>query len=243
MKNLIRESLDNTVDGSLATALRRKRFALFQALIERLDPPVRILDVGGTEQFWDMMKFAASERIQITLLNTFPVEVSSPHMQSAVGDARDLSQFGDHEFDVVFSNSVIEHVGGIDDQRRMANEIRRVAKFYFVQTPNRGFPIEPHFMFPFFQFLPVPCRAKLLQKFNLGWVARVPEYQNARLVVQSIRLLTRWDLEQMFPEAEIFEERFFGLTKSFVAYSGWGKQENHPRQEDIARKSGRPVIS
>ncbi|MBZ5551567.1 MAG: methyltransferase domain-containing protein [Acidobacteriia bacterium] len=228
MKNPIRESMDNTVDRSVATALRRKRFVLFRDLIERLDPPIRILDVGGTEQFWDMMKFEASEQVQITLLNTFPAGVSRPHMQSAVGDARNLSRFADHEFDVVFSNSVIEHVGSIDDQRKMAGEIRRVGKSYFVQTPNRGFPLEPHFMFPFFQFLPVSFRAKLLQKFNLGWIARVPDYPSAKLAVQTIRLLTRRDLEQMFPEAEIFEERFLGLTKSFVAYSGWGKQEGQP---------------
>jgi ubiquinone/menaquinone biosynthesis C-methylase UbiE len=151
-----------------------------------------------------------------------------------VGDARDLSQFADHEFDVVFSNSVIEHVGSVGDQQKMANEIRRVGRFYFVQTPNRGFPLEPHFMFPFFQFLPVSCRAKLLQKFNLGWIARVPEFQNAKLVVQSIRLLTRRDLEQLFPEAEIFEERFLGLTKSFVAYSGWGEQGSHSGQGNLA---------
>lgn len=220
--------MDNTVDRSVATALRRKRFVLFRDLIERLDPPIRILDVGGTEQFWDMMKFEASEQVQITLLNTFPAGVSRPHMQSAVGDARNLSRFADHEFDVVFSNSVIEHVGSIDDQRKMAGEIRRVGKSYFVQTPNRGFPLEPHFMFPFFQFLPVSFRAKLLQKFNLGWIARVPDYPSAKLAVQTIRLLTRRDLEQMFPEAEIFEERFLGLTKSFVAYSGWGKQEGQP---------------
>ncbi|MGB7624268.1 MAG: methyltransferase domain-containing protein [Terriglobia bacterium] len=223
MKNPIKNAMDNSADRSVATAWRRKRFAFFLTLIDRLVAPIRILDVGGTRQFWDMMKFIASEQAQITLLNTCPVEVSGRHMQSVVGDARDMPQFADREFDVVFSNSVIEHVGTREDQRRMADEIRRVGKCYFVQTPNRGFPIEPHFMFPFFQFLPVPCRAKLLQKFNLGWFARVPDYESAKLSVQAIRLLTRQDLEQMFPEAEIFEERLLGLTKSFVAYSGWGR--------------------
>jgi 2-polyprenyl-3-methyl-5-hydroxy-6-metoxy-1,4-benzoquinol methylase len=225
MKNPIKKAMDNTADQSVATAMRRKRFAFFLALIKRLAAPIRILDVGGTPQFWDMMNFTASEEAQITLLNTHIVEVSGRHMHSVTGDARNMSQFADREFDVVFSNSVIEHVGSREDQRRMANEIRRVGKCYFVQTPNRGFPLEPHFMFPFFQFLPIPCRAKLLQKFNLGWIARVPDYESAKLVVQSIRLLTRRDLEQMFPEAEILEERLLGLTKSFVAYSGWGESQ------------------
>lgn len=221
MKNLIKRATDGTVERSMATALRRKRFVFFQTLIRQIPPPIRILDVGGTQRFWDLMKFTASEQVQITLLNTAPLEVSRLHMEGRVADARDMSQFADHEFDVVFSNSVIEHVGSVDDQRTVADEIRRVGKRYFVQTPNRGFPIEPHFVFPFFQFLPVSWRAKLLQKFNLGWIARVPEYENAKLVVRSIRLLNRRDLEQLFPEAEIYEERLMGLTKSFVAYFGW----------------------
>jgi len=228
MKNLIKRATDNTVERSMATALRRKRFVFFQTLIRQVPPPIRILDVGGTQRFWDLMKFTASEQVQITLLNTAPIKVSRWHMEGRVADARDMSQFADREFDVVFSNSVIEHVGSVDDQRKMANEIRRVGKRYFVQTPNRGFPIEPHFVFPFFQFLPVPWRARLLQKFNLGWIARVPEYENAKLVVRSIRLLNRRDLEQLFPEAEIYRERLLGFTKSFVAYFGWEKNAGPP---------------
>jgi 2-polyprenyl-3-methyl-5-hydroxy-6-metoxy-1,4-benzoquinol methylase len=79
-----------------------------------------------------------------------------------------MRQFRDHQFDVVYSNSVIEHVGDLDDMRRMAQEIQRVGKRYFLQTPNRYFPIEPHFVFPFFQFLPRPVQISLVQKFRLG---------------------------------------------------------------------------
>lgn len=57
-----------------------------------------------------------------------------------------MKQFQDNEFDAVFSNSVIEHVGDYEAQRQMANEIMRVGKRYFVQTPNFYFPIEPHIL-------------------------------------------------------------------------------------------------
>ena len=60
--------------------------------------------------------------------------------------------FKDKSFDAVFSNSVIEHVGTFEDQKMMANEVIRVTNFYFIQTPNLYFPIEPHFLVPFFQF-------------------------------------------------------------------------------------------
>jgi hypothetical protein len=132
-----------------------------------------------------------------------------------------MEQFGQSEFDVVFSNSVIEHVGTYPDQMRMADEVRRVGKRYFIQTPNRFFPIEPHFLLPFFQFLPLELRAQLLSRFDLGWMQKTPDLEAARETVDSIRLLSRADLQTLFPEASLYAERFLGLTKSFVAYHGW----------------------
>ncbi|HYN82703.1 MAG TPA: class I SAM-dependent methyltransferase [Gemmatimonadaceae bacterium] len=93
--------------------------------------------------------------IRVTLLNTQHQKVSSSRFLSAVGDARFIPQFATGSFDVVFSSSVIEHVGDYATQRRMADEIQRVGKRYFVQTPNKRFPLEPHFLFPWFQYLPL----------------------------------------------------------------------------------------
>jgi hypothetical protein len=104
------------------------------------------------------------------------------------------------------------------DQQRMANEVRRVGRRYYIQTPNRYFPIKPHFLFPLFQFLPITWRVWLVQHFNLGWYSRIPDYRRALAEVTSIRLLSKAELLQLFPEATIFEEKFFGLVKSFVAY-------------------------
>ncbi|HJP60817.1 MAG TPA: hypothetical protein VJ865_12495, partial [Gemmatimonadaceae bacterium] len=118
--------------------------------------------------------------------------------------------------------SVIEHLGPrFEDQRRMADEVRRVGKRYFVQTPNRYFPIEPHFLTPGFQFLPVPARVWLVTHFNVGWYRRFPDVASARQEVESICLLSRNQVRDLFPEAGIFEEKILGLTKSFVAYHGW----------------------
>lgn len=75
---------------------------------------------------------------KVTLLNVMP----QAGIDAVLGDARDLSRYGDGEFDVVFSNSCIGHVGGFEDQLRMAREIRRVGRRYFVQTPNHGLPID-----------------------------------------------------------------------------------------------------
>lgn len=214
---------DNSNPRSLATAMRRKRFAFFLSLLDSIPRPIRILDVGGLQKFWNMMGTEGLAGISVTLLNLRAEEITDGlFAESIVGDARDLRQFESGSFDVVFSNSVIEHLGPrFEDQRRMADEVRRVGKRYFVQTPNRYFPIEPHFLTPGFQFLPVAVRVWLVTHFSVGWYPRFTDVAEAKREVQSICLLSRSQVRELFPEAGIFEEKMFGLTKSFVAFHGW----------------------
>jgi hypothetical protein len=202
-------------------ALRRKRLAHFHALIAPLPRPLRILDVGGTQAFWSNAGFAAGDGVEILLLNRESVAVSGPPFSSVAGDARAMPEFADAEFDVVFSNSVIEHVGGLEDQRRMAKEIQRVGQRFFVQTPNRRFPIEPHTVFPLFQFLPLALRVSLIRRFQLGWIPRTPDPRAAREMACSARLLTQAELTELFPGASLHRERLCGLTKSFIACNGF----------------------
>jgi hypothetical protein len=180
-----------------------------------------VLDVGGSQSYWQMMLAAApiGDRLQVTVLNVAPQAVSLPNFTFTVGDGRSMRQFADKQFDIVFSNSTIEHVGGSEDQRRMAAEVKRVGKGYYVQTPNRYFPIEPHFLFPGFQFLPLGARAWLLRHFNLGSTLRQRDPERARAEVEGIRLLSKQEVRELFPEATIQEERVCGLVKSFVAYT------------------------
>ena len=217
---MLKRMADNRDQRSLAVQFRRRRFAFFQALLSHLERPVRILDVGGTETYWKTMELNAGDQVFITLLNLSQNEVSLPNVTSIAGDARAILA-KDASFDVVFSNSVIEHVGTYQDQIQMAKEVRRVGKRYFVQTPNKYFPLEPHFLFPLFQFLPINIRVLLLQNFRLGWFSKTPDQAKAREIVESIRLLDKREIISLFPNAELYEEKIFGMTKSFVAYGGW----------------------
>jgi hypothetical protein len=221
MMELLRKLADNRQANSVATRWRKKRFALFQSLVSSLDPPVSILDVGGSELFWERVGFTQEPDVTVVLLNLGEVETTNPNCTGVTGDARHMPEFGDKEFDIVFSNSVIEHVGNYDQQRQMAEEIRRVGLRYFVQTPNRFFPIEPHFLFPFFQFLPLRFQIFLVRHFDLGFYARggIPDKQEAAETVSSIRLLTEKELKSHFPGGTIYKEKLFGLTKSFVVYN------------------------
>jgi hypothetical protein len=218
---LLRHIADNRQPGSLAAGYRRRRFELFRARLRRLARPLHILDVGGTEQFWRFAGLEGEPGLTITLLNLEAGPVERPGFRSVAGDARDLSTYPDASVDIVFSNSTIEHLGTLEDQRRMADEIRRVAVRYFIQTPNRYFPLEPHFLFPFFALLPRQLRAWIATWWKPGWYSRPGQPEAARKEVEAIRLLTRRELRAMFPEATVHVERCGGLAKSFILYHGW----------------------
>lgn len=219
---MIRSMADGWKKDSLANRLRQRRLSLLQDLTYGLHAPVTLLDVGGQEEFWNSLDVQTLPELHITFLNLFPVKSTLPHSVSVVGDARRLHMFADREFDVVFSSSVIEHVGSLRDQKAMATECTRVGKRYYIQTPSRSFPIEPHFLLPGFQHLPTAFRAMLHSRFDLGWWKRARTYYEAYEEVESIRLLTKKELQYLFPDARIHEERLYGFVKSFVALSHSG---------------------
>ena len=219
LADLVMKLADHRQNNSLATQMRKKRFSLFNSFIETAPAPLKILDVGGTQAIWETEGFYKTSRdVEIVILNIKKIKVNQPNIKSIVGDAKDMSQFKDNEFDIIFSNSVIEHVGDYEYQKRMANEIKRVGKKYFMQTPNYYFPIEPHFLFPFFQFLPISIKVWLVTNFKLGWSKRITDKQEAKAFVNSVRLLNKKQLIDLFPNATITEEKFLGLSKSFMVY-------------------------
>jgi hypothetical protein len=220
LQEVVRKLADCKRPESIVNHFRRKRFLLFKLYLDAIPRPVKILDIGGTLNFWDMMEFDKEEGVEIWLLNVSSKPIVSSMFKSISGDARDLSRFDDDSFDIVFSNSVIEHVGDIDDQKRMADEVKRIGKSYYVQTPNRFFPIEPHFLCPFIQFLPLSLRCFLITHFPVARGKRVKDRQKAIDWVNSIKLLTGKELKKLFPEARIIKERLFGLTKSFTLIYG-----------------------
>jgi hypothetical protein len=207
--------------NSYANRLRERRFRLFRTLLDGIEPPLTILDVGGTPTFWRLRQGELPRDTRVVVLNLVELESDDPRVTTRVGDALDMSEFAEGSFDIVFSNAVIEHVATLENQQRMADEIRRVGRRYFVQTPNKRFPLEPHFLVPFFQFLPLSARANLLRVVPLGWYPRTPDPDEARRKVRQIRLMTEGEMRRAFPGARIERERMLGLTKSIIAIGGW----------------------
>lgn len=209
---------DNQRQDSWSSRLRRKRVAQFLELIPEAKKGLRILDVGGSEEAWHNIWDARLDNSSITLLNLESKGVSGRYpMTAVVGDVRDLSRFEDREFDVCFSNSLIEHLGAWTDQQRAAREMRRVAKGYFVQTPYRYFPLEPHYQVPFWAQLPLGVRIALHQRFELGWMRMQSDYATARAEVEQIRLLTLAEMRNLFPDADLRREKIGPFVKSLIA--------------------------
>ncbi len=190
---------------------------LFFDYLRGFPAPIKILDVGGTFEFWARNPPPPEYQCQITLLNPFPVyDVAVANVQLVKGDARNMVEFADQSFDVCFSNSVIEHVGTLYDQMAMAKEVKRVCRGYFIQTPYRFFPFEPHFFFPLWQFLPIPLRAFIFHHRSMGFMPHHEEYWLNRAEVEQIRLLDRTQLRYLFPEATMRFEKLGPLIKSII---------------------------
>jgi hypothetical protein len=186
-------------------------------LLEQNQRPIRILDIGGTNSFWEQRGWTGRKDVHIVLVNLDAEPSLHENIQARRGDATDLTEFSDGAFDVVFSNSVIEHLSTFERQTAMASEVRRLAPRYWVQTPNFWFPIEPHFLTPGWHWLPARVRIALLKRRRWGWRGPCSDREDAEALVREIRLMRGRELSAMFPDATLRKERVGPLVKSFVA--------------------------
>jgi SAM-dependent methyltransferase len=209
--------------ASRGNRFRERRMIQFLSILDRIElksTPLRILDVGGEPGHWlAFSDLLVGRQFQITLLNFKQFEIDDPRFHSVVGDATDLSGFKRDEFDIIYSNSVVEHVGRWPEMKLMADGITKLSKRYFVQTPNYWFPIEPHFRFPFFHWLPEPLRLQLVMARPCGFYPRASSIDEGMKMIESAVLLTKTQLQSLFPGAQIIRERFGPFTKSLIALS------------------------
>jgi len=164
-----------------------------------------ILDVGGAYDMWPM----AGRREGIIILNIEPPQQTGG-FDTVVGSGCELP-FADRSFDLVFSNSAIEHVGSRENQFAFAREMMRVGRRIYCQTPSRLFPIDPHLSALFLHWLPASwLKPRFLRYFTLnGWLWKRPYHYD-------VVWISKRQLRSMFPGCTIRTERFLLLPKSFI---------------------------
>ncbi len=201
---------------------RRKRLAELLRIYPNLEN-YSVLDVGGRPFMWDLLKeFYDVAPKQLVILNT-PSEHLLPESENytvKIADGCNLPYEND-SFDLVFSNSVIEHVGKKEEMTQFSRECDRVGKNIYIQTPNRWFPVDAHLGVAFIHWLPRPLYKKLcFLSLRYPFTINNPsEKKNFDLEFETTRLLTRGQLKRLFPDNRILPEKFLFFVKSFVVVS------------------------
>jgi ubiquinone/menaquinone biosynthesis C-methylase UbiE len=198
--------------GLIAPLHRKYRMQKCDFFFETLQPQRgdSMLDVGGgagiTGEFSALYRYFGEVHVVNLCAQSLDGEQFG-NVRFVIADGCSLP-FRDRSFDWVFSNAVIEHVGGPERQKQFAGEIQRVARRgYFVATPNKHFPVDPHTLLPFYQFLS-PQMQKKVCRFSPGYFRQY----------EPLDLLSSRDLRNLFPGSDVRKMGMAALPNNLVAY-------------------------
>jgi hypothetical protein len=140
------------------------------------------------------------------------IKRTCPEVEAVVGDACKLPWPTNH-FDIVYSNAVIEHLGSLEKQKKMADEIARVGKRWFICTPNRWYLFEFHMRLPFVTWLPGNTYLR---------IGRFLSYSHAEgkyvsgVSRNDLRLLSAKELSSCFPGSRIIKQRITFMPETLI---------------------------
>lgn len=195
---------------------RKRRMKEFVSLM-LIEPGTRILDLGGTAKIWLSIEIP----LQVTILNLpgsdfYKPDTTIHSFKFIEGDATKIENISER-FDVVFSNSVIEHVGNEQKQIDFSKQVKKFADRYYIQTPSIWFPIEAHTGYPFWFFLSQKSRDAIMGR----WAKKLPKWTE---MVKGTTVIKKNFLQELFPKSNIITERMLFIPKSYIAYKN-GRQK------------------
>jgi hypothetical protein len=206
---------------SFVNKLRKNRFTHVQSIINALiekKGTIRILDLGGDLSYWENMNWKnTSTHISLLNLASITIPDDSKHLFEAIQADALKCPFPDYTFDLVFSNSAIEHMGSLQNQKIFAQEVKRLAHNYIIQTPSFWFPLEPHCRIPFFQFIPHGIRAVMLMIFKIHYFPKAKNYREGIEASKTTMMMGKTKFKSFFPDAIISTEFLWGMPKSYTA--------------------------
>lgn len=196
-----------------AARARERRAAVLRNTFPDVER-MRVLDLGGRPQTWSELRPA-----HVTVVNLEPSEMK--HAQSwcrtVAGDACDPHLLSGESFDLVFSNSVLEHVGGHAKRVQFAANVHRLGLKHWIQTPYRYFPIEPHHLVPGLQWIPRTAQISVIQRWPLSHSGAIKDRGRATNVALWTELVSVTEMCHYFPRSLILRERYAGMVKSLIA--------------------------
>jgi len=198
---------------------RRRRGQFILAALPDIERS-RICDIGGSRHFWQKLNINVPAK-NITIFNISTDEVDST--DPATKDIDIIIYDGhripaeDKSYDIAISNSTLEHVP-ISERPALVKEMHRIARVVFMQTPAYEFFIEPHFIMPFVHWLPRQLGFMII-KFSPWRLLSRPSQDVIHSYFWNTALLSRQDVEALFPNGQVLEERFFGFLKSYYVLS------------------------
>jgi len=200
--------------NSVGERYRTRRWQLLRDNFPGIES-MSVLDLGGRVGMWLRAPLRPAH-IHIVNLQAPPAEIPS-WMRVDQGDACALGpEVMGCKYDLVFSNSVLEHVGGHAQRARFASNVHALSARHWIQTPYRYFPLEPHWLFPGFQFLPLNLRAEISQRWPLVHFPAESRDANIRRVME-VELVSRTEMHAYFPTSRLLSEKAMALTKSLIA--------------------------
>jgi SAM-dependent methyltransferase len=210
--------------SKLSRISRARKLELFDKIMNPTSP-MKLLDVGAqihpdnneVRQLIDIYPWKDNiSVVNISAEHIATIKRYYPQIEAVVGDACELP-WPDKSFDVVYSNAVIEHLGSFEKQKRMAAEIMRVGKRWFVTTPNRWFPFEFHMRLPLVTWL-----------FGDGYlrIGNIISYNHLRgrymigVKRSDLRLMSASELRKCFPGSNIIKQRVTFMAETLIAVGG-----------------------
>lgn len=215
-----------TIYNPIFKIWRARRFKLFcrtfgLSVESAATSGVTLLDVGGWPGDWVSRPrvVAHIDTLNLTRPNFDPEKHPDFSLRVLVGDGCAMG-FADGQYDIVYSNSVIEHLSTWERQQQFAAEMQRVGRGVWCQTPAFECPIEPHYMALFIHWMPKKIQRLLLRRFTpMGLVSRLTPEKADRWIAET-RLLSKREMRTLFPGCTIRTEYLIPriIPKSYIAY-------------------------
>ncbi|EIM65119.1 hypothetical protein [Desulfobacter postgatei] len=219
---------------SLTKTLRKytqkNRAHFFFSLIEKMNRPINIIDLGGTATFWASWGLSETDHIHVTLINNHHVDKTNigydnsiPYITEIIKDVNELAVEDFQGYDLIFSNSMIEHLDSRQKQSNLAQTIEKSKRPYFIQVPNKYFIIDPHFphpCVPFFALYPKNLQARLLTVYRFGSGSKSNSFEEAQRRLKFYNPLSLKELKKLFPSSEIIKKESHLFSISLIAIKG-----------------------